>query len=88
MLEVGRAQRSIFLAAGCATAICNVETTAGLNVVENYNGVNDYISFGKRGEMASNRREEQELAGHPVPAHRPPHRPHRHTPPSPRGARP
>jgi hypothetical protein len=31
-------------------------------VVENYNGVNDYISFGKRGEMASNRREEQELA--------------------------
>lgn len=38
------------------------ETTAGLNVVENYNGVNDYISFGKRGEIASNRREEQELA--------------------------
>jgi|SRR5271166_948862 len=38
------------------------ETTAGLNVVENYNGVNDYISFGKRGEMASNRREEQELS--------------------------
>jgi hypothetical protein len=30
-------------------------------VVENYNGVNDYIRFGKRGELASNRREEQEL---------------------------
>ncbi len=31
-------------------------------MVENYNGVNDYIRFGKRGELASNRREEQELA--------------------------
>jgi Tn3 transposase DDE domain len=30
-------------------------------VVENYNGVNDYIRFGKRGELASNRHEEQEL---------------------------
>ena len=30
-------------------------------MVENYNGVNDYIRFGKRGELASNRREEQEL---------------------------
>ena len=29
-------------------------------MVENYNGVNDYIRFGKRGELASNRREEQE----------------------------
>ncbi|WP_327048320.1 transposase [Microbispora sp. NBC_01189] len=38
------------------------ETESGLNVVENYNGVNDYIRFGKRGELASNRREEQELA--------------------------
>ena len=37
------------------------ETESGLNVVENYNGVNDYIKFGKRGELASNRREEQEL---------------------------
>lgn len=27
----------------------------------NYNGVNDYIHFGKSGELASNRREEQEL---------------------------
>ena len=30
-------------------------------MVENYNGVNDYIRFGKRGELAPNRREEQEL---------------------------
>jgi len=28
--------------------------------VENYNGVNDYIHFGKSGELSTNRREEQE----------------------------
>jgi hypothetical protein len=37
------------------------ETESALNVVENYSGVNDYIRFGKRGELASNRKEEQEL---------------------------
>ncbi len=62
MLEVGRAQRSIFLARWLRGRDLQRETTAGLNVVENYNGVNDYISFGKRGEVASNRREEQELS--------------------------
>jgi len=30
--------------------------------VENCNGVQDYIHFGKSGELASNRREEQELS--------------------------
>ena len=38
------------------------EINAGLNVVENYNGVNDYIFFGKSGELSSNRREEQEIS--------------------------
>ena len=30
--------------------------------MENCNGVQDYIHFGKSGELASNRREEQELS--------------------------
>jgi TnpA family transposase len=61
MLEVGHAQRSIFLARWLRDRDLQRETESGLNVVENYNGVNDYIRFGKRGELASNRREEQEL---------------------------
>ena len=61
MLEVGRAQRSIFLARWLRDRDLQRETESGLNVVENYNGVNDYIRFGKRGELASNRHEEQEL---------------------------
>jgi len=59
MLETGRAQRSIFLARWLRDRDLQRETESGLNVVENYNGVNDYIRFGKRGELASNRREEQ-----------------------------
>ncbi|MGH3408326.1 MAG: Tn3 family transposase, partial [Streptosporangiaceae bacterium] len=61
MLEVGRAQRTIFLARWLRDRDLQRETESGLNVVENYNGVNDYIRFGKRGELASSRREEQEL---------------------------
>jgi hypothetical protein len=61
MLEAGRAQRSIFLARWLRDRDLQRETESGLNVVENYNGVNDYIRFGKRGELASNRHEEQEL---------------------------
>lgn len=62
MLEVGCAQRTIFLARWLRDRDLQHETESGLNVVENYNGVGDYIRFGKRGELASNRREEQELA--------------------------
>jgi TnpA family transposase len=61
MLEVGRAQRTIFLARWLRDRGLQQETESALNVVENFNGVNDYIHFGKRGELASNRREEQEL---------------------------
>jgi Tn3 transposase DDE domain len=38
------------------------EINAGLNVVENYNGVNDYIFFGKSGELSTSRCEEQEIS--------------------------
>ena len=62
MLELGRAQRTIFLARWLRDRDLQRETTAALNVVENYNGVNDYIRFGKSGHLSSNRREEQELS--------------------------
>jgi TnpA family transposase len=56
MLEVGRAQRSIFLARRLRDRDLQRQTKSGLNLAENYNGVNDSIRFGKRGELASNHR--------------------------------
>jgi hypothetical protein len=44
MLKAGRAQRSIFLARWLRDRDLQRETESGLNVVENYNGVNDYIA--------------------------------------------
>jgi hypothetical protein len=34
----------------------------GLNVVENWNSANDFIFYGEKGEIATNRIEDQELA--------------------------
>jgi hypothetical protein len=62
MLEVGRAQRTVFIARYLRDRDLQREINAGLNVVENYNGVNDYIFFGKPGELSTNRREEQEIS--------------------------
>jgi hypothetical protein len=33
----------------------------GLNVVENWNATNDFICYGRQGELATNRREQQEI---------------------------
>jgi len=37
------------------------EINERLNVIENWNGANDFIYFGKGGEMASNRADDQEI---------------------------
>jgi TnpA family transposase len=38
------------------------EVQAGLNVIENWNSANGFILFGKGGELATNKLEDQELA--------------------------
>ena len=38
------------------------EINDGLQVVENWNSANDFIFFGKGGDIATNRFEDQELA--------------------------
>jgi TnpA family transposase len=52
---------SVFLARYLPDRDLQREAESGLNVVENYNGVNDYIRFGKRGELASGCKKEQEF---------------------------
>ena len=62
LLELGRAIKTIFLCQYLDESEVRREVNEGLNVVERWNGVNDFIFYGKGGEFASNRLESQELS--------------------------
>jgi hypothetical protein len=62
MLKVGRAQRTIFVARYLRDRDLQREINEGLNVVESWNRANSVIFFGKGGDIATNRRDEQELS--------------------------
>ncbi|MEU9298733.1 Tn3 family transposase [Streptomyces sp. NPDC048266] len=61
MLEVGRAQKTIFVARYLRLRDLQREIEEGLNVMESSNGANSVIAYGKGGVIASNRRDEQEM---------------------------
>lgn len=62
LLELGRVIKTIFLCQYLDSGEVRREVNEGLNVVERWNGVNDFIFYGKGGEFASNRLESQELS--------------------------
>jgi TnpA family transposase len=62
MLEVGRAQKTIFVARYLRLRELQREIQEGLNVVESSNGANSVIFYGKGGNIATNRREELEMS--------------------------
>ncbi|MBE9170565.1 Tn3 family transposase [Pleurocapsales cyanobacterium LEGE 06147] len=62
LMELGRVIKTIFLCQYLEEETVRREVNEGLNVVERWNGVNDFIFYGKGGEFASNRLESQELS--------------------------
>lgn len=62
MIEVGRAQKTIFLARYLRNRQLQREIHEGLNVIESWNRANAVIFYGKGGDLASNRRDEQEMS--------------------------
>ncbi|MEV0298491.1 transposase [Nocardia sp. NPDC050710] len=62
MIELGRVQKTIFLCRYLRSRELQREINSGLNVVESWNGANQVIYYGKTSEIASNRRDEQEMS--------------------------
>jgi TnpA family transposase len=58
---VGKAEKSIFLCDYLSSRETQHEVHEGLNVVENWNATNDFICYGRQGELATNSREQQEV---------------------------
>jgi len=62
LIELGKAIKTSFLARYLHKESLRREINEGLNVVENWNSANGFIFYGKSGEIATNRLDDQELS--------------------------
>jgi TnpA family transposase len=62
--ELGRAVKMIFLCRYLHSEQLRREIHKGLNVIEQWNGPNDFVVVARRGELASNRHEDHVLSLH------------------------
>jgi TnpA family transposase len=60
--ELGKVRKTIFLCKYLNSEILRQEIEEGINVIENWNSANDFIWYGKGGEIAVNNKEDQETA--------------------------
>jgi TnpA family transposase len=60
--ELGKVRKTIFLCKYLNSEILRQEIEEGLNVIENWNSANNFIWYGKGGEIAVNNKEDQEIA--------------------------
>lgn len=62
LAELGKVVKTIFLCRYLDSEALRQEIHEGLNVVENWNSANNFIFYGKSGEISTNNHVEQEIA--------------------------
>jgi TnpA family transposase len=62
LLELGHAVTTVFLCRYLHEEALGREIHDGLQIIEHWNSANSFIFYGRGGEIASNRQEDQELA--------------------------
>ena len=60
--ELGKAIKTIFLCQYLHGEALRREIHEGLNVIEQWNGANDFVFFARRGELVSNHHEDHEVS--------------------------
>ena len=60
--ELGKAIKTIFLCRYLHSEALRREINEGLNVIEQWNGANDFVFFVRRGELVSNRNDDHEVS--------------------------
>lgn len=61
-IELGKAVETIFLCKYLSSIELRQDIHSGLNIVENWNSLNDFIFYGKKSEITSNNHDEQEYS--------------------------
>lgn len=62
LAELGKVEKTIFICEYLSSLAMRHEVHEGLNVVERWNGANDFICYGRHGIFATNSREQQEIS--------------------------
>jgi hypothetical protein len=62
IVELGKAVKTLFLCRFLHDEALRQEIHDGLQVIENWNSANEFIFYGRGGDMATNRLEDQEMA--------------------------
>lgn len=61
LAELGKVEKTIYLCEYLSSLALRHEVHEGLNVVERWNGANEFICYGRQGVYATNSREQQEI---------------------------
>ena len=62
LIELGKVEKTIFLCDYLPSVELQIETGEALNVVENWNGTNDFIFYGRQGKFQTNDPLEMEVS--------------------------